>query len=87
MELPDKETIEHADVIIGVNKEDGAETVFYGQSLLALIANGYEGPTGFACRVLRVPVDFSDESDEPETLAAACLAWKGSCDAPSYPEG
>jgi hypothetical protein len=85
--LLDKEVIEQADVIIGVNKENGAETIFFGESLLKLIASGYEEPKSLACKVLRVLVDFSDESDEPERLAAACLAWKESCDAPSDSHG
>jgi hypothetical protein len=37
--------------------------------------------------VLGAPLDFSDESEEPEKLAAACLAWKGSCDELEEPQG
>lgn len=75
-----REQIERADIILGVNKVNGNETVFYGASMLKLIAGGDEGPKGHPLNVLRVPLDF--DSDDPERLAAACLALKGSCDAP-----
>jgi hypothetical protein len=75
----DKNEIHMADVIFATNKITGAETIYYGRSMIELIANGYELERELY--VVHVPVDFSDESEEPEQLAAACLAWKGSCDA------
>jgi hypothetical protein len=74
------EDIEHSDIIVGVDDTRGDETIFYGKSLLEVIAAGYEGAQGLRIKVLRVPLDFG--SDEPEWLAAACLTLKGSCDAP-----
>lgn len=80
MELPTRQEIEDADVIFGVDITTGAETIFYGQSLLMLIASGYENPKGTVCTVLRVDVDFSDESMEPELLALTVKEVKGGCD-------
>ena len=80
MELPTRQEIEDADVIFGVDITTGAETIFYGQSLLMLIASGYEKQKGTVCIVLRVDVDFSDESMEPELLALTVKEVKGSCD-------
>ncbi|HSB77551.1 MAG TPA: hypothetical protein VLM91_02090 [Candidatus Methylomirabilis sp.] len=76
-----REEIEQADVIIGLNKANGVETVFYGLSLLTLISGGYEGPGGLRPTILRVPLDFN--SDEPEWLAAACMTLKRSKDGPT----
>ena len=50
------------------------KTVFYGKSLLELITHGYEGKGGKA-KIVRVDVNWN--SDDPEKLAAACLAVKG----------
>ena len=87
MELPTRQLIDEADVIFGVDITTGAETIFYGQSFLKLIASGYEGPMGTACIVLRVDVDFSDESMEPELLALTVKEVKGSCDYLDEAEG
>ncbi len=80
MELPTRQEIEEADVIFGVDITTGEETIFYGESLLMLIASGYEGPKATACIVLRVDVDFNDGSMEPELLALTVKEVKGSCD-------
>lgn len=76
-----REEIEQAEVIIGINKANGVETVSCGKSLLTLISAGYEGPGGLRPKILRVPLDF--ESDEPERLTAACMTLKRSHDAPT----
>jgi hypothetical protein len=80
MERPTRGDIERADVIIGVDMANDNKTLFYGRSMLKLIAEGYEGPQGVSLTVLRVPVDFN--TDDPEWLAAACEAFKGGCDIP-----
>jgi hypothetical protein len=72
------DVIQKADIIIGVNKATGAESVFFGKSLLQIIAAGYEGKQGLRCMVARIPLDFG--TDEPEMLAAACEVIKGSQD-------
>jgi hypothetical protein len=90
MDLSDdvsREVIREADIIIGVDKVTGAETIFFGQSLLTLVEGGYEGPEGLEAKVLRVPVDFGADSDEPEWLAAECLVVKGSQDFVDLEEG
>jgi hypothetical protein len=69
-----------ADVILGVDLVTGLETIFYGTPLMNLIAAGDKGAAGQPCRVLRVPIDFGDDSEEPEWLAAACRVIKGRCD-------
>jgi hypothetical protein len=78
--LIDLEEIRSADVVIGVDLKTGDETVFYGLSLLRLIAQGLE-PEVLGLKVLRVPIDW--DTDEPKQLAAACVAVKGSHDAAS----
>ena len=85
--LPSEEEIAEADVIIGVNKETGSETLFYGTSLLTLIKHGYEEQQEIEIQLLRVPLDVDDTSEEPEKLAVLCLAIKGSCDALTPEEG
>ena len=74
-----RQAVREADVVIGVNTSGNGsptdELVFYGRSLLQLIAGGYEGPTGLPLNVLRVPIDF--ENDDVEVLAALCLVEKG----------
>ena len=69
--------IERADVVIGVDLKSGRETVFYGSSLLRLIAEGLENPD-LNYRVCRVRIDF--DSVDYGKLAAACLLCKGSHD-------
>jgi hypothetical protein len=67
--------LREVDVVFAVDRATGKETLVFGRSLLR---DGYEGPTGLACRVLRVPVDM--ETDELEVVRAACLVAKGSYD-------
>jgi hypothetical protein len=74
-----QEVMEQADVVFGINKASGERTVFYGKSLLDLIASGYEGRAGLPLNILRVPIDFA--TDEPERLAAALFLVKGMHDA------
>ena len=67
---------EQADVVIGVDLRTGAERAFYGAALLArIIASGQ----AMELRLLKIPVDFENETDL-QVVAAACLAWKGSYD-------
>ena len=70
--------LREVDVVFAVDRATGQETLVFGRSLLQLIRNGYEGPSGLAYRVLRVPVDM--ETDELEVVRAACLVAKGSYD-------
>src|SRR5262249_36174478 len=39
---------------------EDAKTIFFGQSLLALIRDGYEG-TGLQCRIVHVPIDWNTD--------------------------
>lgn len=42
--------------------------MFFGRSLLKLIAGGFEGPKGIPAKVVHIPIDW--DSDEPEELLA-----------------
>jgi hypothetical protein len=77
-----REEVMTADVILGVDRSTGQECgLFYGVGELKKIPKkDHEA----ALRVLRVPVD--QDSDEPELLAEAVLALKGSCCFPADAE-
>jgi len=74
----DSDIVETADIIIGIDDTSHKETIFYGKSLLQLVAYGYEMPTESGFNILRIPLDW--DSDEPEMLADLCVRIKGSCD-------
>ena len=62
-----REQIEQADIIFGIDDQDTEnKTIFYGKSLLELIAGRYEGDRGVPLKILQVPLDW--RSDEPEWL-------------------
>jgi hypothetical protein len=77
-----REELRKADVILGVDRRTGQECgLFYGVSELKRIPKkDHEA----ALRVLRVPVD--QDTDEPELLAEAVVALKGSCCFPADAE-
>jgi hypothetical protein len=54
------------------------QTIFYGRSLLALIAGGYEGRSGLQTRVVQIPIDW--KTADPEELMAMCRTLRGHCD-------
>jgi hypothetical protein len=69
-----------ADVVLGVNVKTGATTVFYGRPRLKLIIASDRGPDGEWLRIYRIPINFDDDSEEPELLAALCQVVKGHYD-------
>ena len=44
--------LREVDVVFAVDRATGKEMLVFGRSLLQLIRNGYEGPSGLAYRVL-----------------------------------
>jgi len=70
------EQIRPAEVVIGVNLENGEEVVYFGREKLQ---------TGVKGQVVKIPVDY--DTDEPDLLAAACVTAKGSCDYGKGPSG
>ena len=77
-----REQVRTAKVILGVDRRTGQECgLFYGVSELKQFPRkDHEA----ALRVLRVPMD--QDTDEPELLAEAVLAIKGSCCFPADAE-
>ena len=63
--------IKDADVVLSVDVTTGMETVFYGKALLERPAQG----EGVKPKIVRLNINW--HSDDPEKLAAACLAVKG----------
>jgi hypothetical protein len=77
-----KQAIQAADVIWGVDVHDEERrSLFYGKETMELII---ASNTAAPVKVLRVPVDF--DTDDLDTLAAACNVWKGSCCYHGVPE-
>jgi hypothetical protein len=77
-----REEVRTADVILGVDRSTGQECgLFYGLSELKRISK--KDHDASLC-VLRVPVD--QDTDEPELLAEAVVALKGSCCYPADAE-
>jgi hypothetical protein len=74
----DSDKVETADLIIAIDNTSHKETIFYGKSLLQLMAYGYERPRGSGYKVLRIALDW--DSEDPEILADLCVKIKGSCD-------
>ena len=66
--------IKDAEIVLGVDVATGIETAFYGKSLLELITHGHEGKRVKA-KIVRLNINW--HSDDPEKIAAACLAVQG----------
>jgi hypothetical protein len=76
-----QETIEEADVIMGVDVMSGNEFLIFGRDLLQKIVSGNSAQEA---RVLRVSMD--QETDELERFLAIVQAVKGQNDYESSPE-
>jgi len=66
--------VKDADVVLGVDVATGMETVFYGKALLHRTAHDPEGE-GVKAKIVRLNINW--HSEDPERIAAACLAVKG----------